>query len=179
MDKATYEQIPETLEVRLMRVRVQIRGFRTRVLDIVTTLLDPELYTKADIAELYRQRWHAELDLRSIKIALGMDVLRCKTVAGVNKEVAAFLLVYNLVCAIACEAARRQRVEPGRVSFADALYWARHARAGEALPRLRVNPRRPWRVEPRAVKRRPKEYDRLNKPREQMRQALLDKAVAV
>ena len=63
MDKATYEQIPETLEVRQLRVRVQTRGFRTRVVDVVTTLLDANIYTKAQIASLYRQRWHAELDL--------------------------------------------------------------------------------------------------------------------
>ena len=63
MDEATYEQVPETLEVRQLRVRVQTRGFRTRVLDVVTTLLDAEIYTKAHIASLYRQRWHAELDL--------------------------------------------------------------------------------------------------------------------
>ena len=63
MDKATYEQIPETLEVRQLRVRVQTRGFRTRVVEVVTTLLDAKIYTKAQIASLYRQRWHAELDL--------------------------------------------------------------------------------------------------------------------
>ena len=68
-------------------MRVQTRGFRTRVVDVVTTLLDAKIYTKAQIASLYRQRWHAELDLRSIKVVLGMDVLRCKTPAMVRKEI--------------------------------------------------------------------------------------------
>ena len=62
-----------------MRIHVGKPGFRTRVLDLATTLLDPEMYRKSDLASLFRQRWHAELDLRSIKIVLGMDLLRCKT----------------------------------------------------------------------------------------------------
>ena len=79
--------LPETLEIRELRVRVTRRGFRTRVVVVVTTLLDADIYTKSDLAALYRQRWHAELDLRSIKIALGMDVLRCKTPEMVRKEI--------------------------------------------------------------------------------------------
>src|SRR5436190_12024009 len=121
MDKATYEQIPETLEVRLMRVRVQIRGFRTRVLDIVTTLMDPELYTKADVAALYRQRWHAELDLRSIKIALGMDILRCKTPEMVRKEIGMTLAAYNVIRALMVGAAKRHARQPRQLSFKGAL----------------------------------------------------------
>ena len=97
MYKATYEQIPETLEVRQLRVRVQTRGFRTLVVEVVTTLLDAKIYTKAQIASLYRQRWHAELDLASIKVVLGMDVLRCKTPEMVRKEIGMTLAAYNLV----------------------------------------------------------------------------------
>ena len=106
MDEATYEQIPETLEVRQLRVRVQTRGFRTRVLDVVTTLLDAEIYTKAKIASLYRQRWHAELDLHSIKVVLGMDVLRCKTPEMVRKEIGMTLAAYNVVRALMARPAK-------------------------------------------------------------------------
>jgi hypothetical protein len=64
-------------------------------------------------------------------------------------------------------------VEPDRISFADALRWLRHAEPGEALPRLKVNPDRPGWLEPRARKRRPKQYDLLNKPRAVLRRKLL------
>ena len=97
MDEATYEQIPETLEIRELRVRVTRRGFRTRVIDVVTTLLDVGIYRKSDLESLYRERWHAELDLRLIKIALGMDVLRCKTPEMVRKEIGMTLAAYNVI----------------------------------------------------------------------------------
>jgi Transposase DDE domain len=189
MDKATYEQIPQTLEVRLMRVRVQMRGFRTRVLDIVTTLLDPELYTKADIASLYRQRWHAELDLRSIKIALGMDVLRCKTPEMVRKEIGMTLAAYNVIRALMVQAAKRYPRQPRQLSFKGALQSL--LGAAETLrqsPPKKRDPlweiilegvakdevgNRPNRIEPRARKRRPKPYPLLMKPRKQARAALL------
>ena len=97
MDKTTYAQVLKTLEVRLLRVHVEKRGFRTRALDVATTLLDANIYTKANIALLYRQRWHAELDLRSIKIAMAMDVLRCKTAEMIRKEFFMTLAVYNVI----------------------------------------------------------------------------------
>src|SRR3954453_14742712 len=188
MDKATYEQIPETLEVRLMRVRVQIRGFRTRVLDIVTTLLDPKLYTKADIAALYRQRWHAELNLRSIKIALGMDVLRCKTPEMVRKEIAMTLAAYNVVRARMARAAKKHGRLPRQLSFTGALQslleFAGELRESSATKRTWLWEvilegiandevgNRPDRGEPRARKRRPKPYPLLTKPRKQARDAL-------
>jgi Transposase DDE domain len=189
MDKATYEQIPETLEVRLMRVRVQIRGFRTRVLDIVTTLLDPELYTKADVAALYRQRWYAELDLRSIKIALGMDVLRCKTPEMVRKEIGMTLAAYNVIRALMVQAAKRHARQPRQLSFKGALQSLLESgetlRLGSPKERDRLWEiilegvandevgNRPNRIEPRARKRRPKPYPLLMKPRKQARATLL------
>ena len=102
-------------------MRVAERGFRTRVVDIVTTLLDASVYTKVDIAMLYRQRWHAELDLRSIKIALGMDVLRCKTPEMVRKEIGMTLAGYNVVRALMVKAAKEHGREPRRLSFKGAL----------------------------------------------------------
>lgn len=93
------------------------------------------------------------------------DVLRCKTAHGVMKELLAYAIVYNLVCLVMHEAARRQGVVPRRISFVDTLRWLIHHDAQAALAELVINPERPGRVQPRAVKRRPKEYDLLNQPR--------------
>ena len=103
---------------------------------------------------------------------MGMDVLRCRTEDGVRKELAVFCLVYNLVRVVMLEAARRQAVPVARISFADALRWVRHARPGDVMPDLHVNPHRPDRAEPRCKKRRPKQYDLMNKPRDQLRRGL-------
>ena len=108
-----------------------------------------------------------------------MDVLRCKTVDGVLKELHVFALVYNLARVVLGAAARRQRLPMGRLSFIDAVRWLRSAQETEALGKLVVNPYRPGRVEPRVVKRRPKEYDRMTRPRAELRRELLEgKAVA-
>ena len=131
---------------------------------LVTTLLDADLYPLLALAELYRQRWQAEQHLQELKTILHMDVLRCKTVDGVLKELHVFALVYNLTRVVLCAAARRQELPIARLSFIDAVRWLRSAKAGEVLSKLVVNPDRPDRVEPRVVKRRPKEYDRMTQP---------------
>jgi hypothetical protein len=102
-----------------------------------------------------------------------MDILRCETWRGVWKELLVLVIIYNLVRRVMLEASRQQGVEPERISFVDALRWLHEARPGEALPRLKVNPRRRGRVEPRVKKRRPKQYDLMNKPRAVLRQMLL------
>jgi hypothetical protein len=122
---------------------------------LVTTLLDAELYPLEALAELYRQRWQAELHLRDLKITMNMDVLKCKTVDGVLKEIHVFALVYNLVRVVLQAAARRQHMSIARLSHVDAFRWLGSAHEGEALPTIVVNPDRPDRVEPRVVKRRP------------------------
>ena len=192
MDETTYEQIPETLEIRELRVRVTRRGFRTRVVDVVTTLLDADIYTKADLAALYRQRWHAELDLRSIKIALGMDVLRCKTPEMVRKEIGMTLAAYNVIRALMARAAKEHERIPRRLSFKGALQsllgFAEKLRESsaekrdwlweiilEGIAKDEVG-NRPDRIEPRARKRRPKPYPLLMKPRKQARTALQNAA---
>ena len=96
-------------------------GFRTRVLDLVTTLLDADVYTKKDLADLYRRRWEAELHLRSIKVVLGLDVLRCKTPEMVRKEIWMGLLGYNVIRAAMVAAAKAHGRVPHRVSFKGAL----------------------------------------------------------
>ena len=89
-----------------------------------------------------------------------------------------FVTVYNLVRRVTVEAAGRQRVPPRRVSFVDALRWLRHARPGEPLPRLVVNPDRPDRVEPRVRKRRPKQFPVMKRPRQVLREEILRQKLA-
>src|SRR5690606_31628025 len=110
----------------------------------------------------YRLRWSIETSFRHLKTTMQMDVLRCQTVRGVTKELTMFLLIYNLVRMTMLEAARRQKVPVERISFIDALRWLATAHPGDPLPDLVVNPLRPNRLEPRARKRRPKQYDLLN-----------------
>ena len=103
------------------RVRVGRPGFRTRVLVVATTLLDAKAFTTDDLARLYRARWHAELDLRSLKQVLQMDVLRCKTPTLVRKEIWAHILAYNLIRTVMAQAATRHGIEPRSISFKGAL----------------------------------------------------------
>jgi Transposase DDE domain len=190
MDESTYEEVPEAMEVRVVRVRVAIRGFRTRVLDVVTTLLDADIYTKKDLADLYRRRWEAELHLRSIKVVLGLDVLRCKTPEMVRKELWMGLLGYNVIRAAMVAAAKAHGRVPHRESFKGALQTVlafaealREATSAvrrwlwgivlESIARDEVG-HRPNRVEPRAVKRRPKPYPLLMVPRDEAKEALLN-----
>jgi hypothetical protein len=172
MTEADYARLPDTVVVREVRFRVREPGRRVRVVTLVTTLRDARRYSARALARLYARRWQVETDIRHLKQTLGMDVLRCQTLPGVVKELLMFVVVYNLVCRVRQEASRRQGVPPERISFVEALRWLRHARPGDELPRLRVNPERPGRVEPRARKRRPKQYDLLRKPRSQLRKAL-------
>jgi hypothetical protein len=178
MTAEQYASLPKELIVRELRYRVGKAGFRVREVTLVTTLLDAELYPLEELAELYRKRWEAEVNLKHRKTTMKLDVLRCETVAGVSKELMMFALVYNLVRIVMLEASRRQGVPVDRISFVDALRWLKEARPGEALPKLVVNPDRPGRVEPRVRKRRPKQYPLMTKPRSELRNALLEKKVA-
>lgn len=121
VDRKTYNELPDYLTIRETRFRVVQPGFRSKVIVIVTTLLDPEETTKEELAALYRQRWHNELDLRSIKCTLQMDVLRCKTPELVHKEIWTHILAYNLIRTIMAQAASRHDVEPRTISFKGAL----------------------------------------------------------
>jgi Transposase DDE domain len=192
MDEATYESLPGEMEVRVVRVHVAARGFRTRVLDVVTTLLDADAYTKKDLADLYRRRWEAELHLRSVKVVLGLDVLRCQTPGLVRKEIWMGLLGYNVIRALMTAGCREHGRAPHRVSFKGALQtllaFAEGLREGTSERRrslwglmLRAVAadgvgHRPDRVEPRAVKRRPKPHPLLMVPRDEAKEALLNAA---
>jgi len=125
------------------------------------------------LAELYHQRWTIETNFRHLKITLGMDQLHCQTVAGVQKEMAMFCLVYNLVRLTMGLAAQAQRVPIERISFKDALRWLLTAGDRDQRLCLIVNPYRPWRFEPRVRKRRPKKYPLLHQPRRKLRNSLI------
>jgi len=187
MDRATYDSMPARLVVRELRVRVRDRTKRVRELVLATTLADPTRHPAGELGGLYRRRWDAELDLRSLKTEMHMEMLRTKSPAMVRKEVAAHLLAYNLIRGIMAEAARAGGGEPRRISFKGALHTIRAFEAGVLydpariaadLPRLlslivrkRVGDR-PDRYEPRAVKRRPKPYARLKIPRREARRLI-------
>lgn len=173
LDAETYAALPPSIVLRELRYRIEQPGCRTHEVILVTTLIDAEVYPAAELEGLYGQRWQVETDLRHLKQTLRMDVLRTKTVAGIHKELAMFALVYNLVRLVMLAAAQRQKVPVERISFIDALRWLRHAKAGGKLRDLEVLPYRPGRHEPRVRKRRPKEYDLMNRPRDELRQALM------
>jgi Transposase DDE domain len=174
MDQATYDALPDELTIRLLRLKVARRGFRTREIRVATTLLDRRAFTPGELADLYRARWHAELDLRSLKSVMQMDILRGKTPDIVRKEIWMHLLAYNLIRTVMAQAAMAHDVNPRAISFKAALQTLEAFRpqlleaSRDALPSLieqiiqaiithQVG-QRPNRCEPRARKRRPKPY---------------------
>ncbi len=165
-----YAALPDTIVVRELRYTIAVPGRRTRVITLATTLLDPNRYPAAEVAALYGQRWQIETNFRHLKQTMRMDVLRCKTVEGVHKELLMYALIYNLVREVMLQAAERQNVPIERISFIDAVRWLAEAVLGPVELKLRLVPDRPGRIEPRAVKRRPKQYPRLNRPRHILRQ---------
>jgi putative transposase len=191
MDQETYDRLPRQLEVRELRVNVDVPGFRTESLVVVTSLLDPKDYSRDDLANLYRRRWVVELHIRDIKTAMKLEVLRCKTPAMVRQELWTGLLVYNLIRQSILQSAQEAERGPDELSFTATMEmlansWLTAAvldgtcDAAERLVRLRVSHggshrvgNRPDRVEPRAVKRRPKSHPLLTTPRAQARAALV------
>lgn len=167
-----YATLPATIEVRELRYWTRQRGFRTRVVTLVTTLMDAELYPLEELAALYRRRWEVETNFAHLKTTMRMDVLHCQTVQGVLKELIIFALVYNLARLVMLAAAREQHVAPQRLSFVDALRWLAAACEQRTKLELLVNPQRPGRFEPRVKKRRPKQYGLMKQPRRQLRQQL-------
>jgi hypothetical protein len=193
MDRETYDRMPRSLRLRELKVQVEQAGFRPESFVVVTTLTDAKMYPAADIADLYRQRWHAELDLRSLKQTLGMDVLRSKSPEMVCKEIRTHMLAYNLIRQTMLQAMRRSEPDepdlvPIQLSFTAAMQkiaasWEvvlvfDTSRASKLIDidldhiaSHRVG-NRPDRVEPRAVKRRPKPHRLLTMTREEARELL-------
>ena len=175
--KETLAALPETIVLREVRYQVGTPGFRTRQVTLVTTLLDPESYPGTDLAELYRQRWQIETSLAHLKTTMQMDVLHCQTGSGVLKELTIFAIVYNLVRMAMGHSAMLQHINVERISFLDALRWLGSPSTGMPLVALIVNPVRPHRVEPRVKKRRPKSFPFMIKPRQELRQQLVQQAL--
>lgn len=189
MDEQTYDSMPASIEVRQIRVRVSQPGFRVDSFVVVTTLTDVEEYPKDEIADLYELRWQAELDIRAIKITMGMDILRCKTPEMVQKEMWTCLMAYNLIRRTMLQSAREAGVSPRTLSFTAAVQtvaasWlvtalgedmltSRVIDAALAVMAAQLVGNRPGRIEPRAVKRRPKEHALLTKPRAEARTDLM------
>lgn len=180
MTRQHYERLPDVLTIRELRVEISQKGFRCRHIDLVTTLLDECVYRKQELASAFRCRWHAELDLRSIKHVMQMDILRCKSPSMVRKEIWMHVLAYNLIRKIMAQAALQVEISPRDISFKGTLQtvvvfaaagWACPCQPNglyhvflKAVATHRVNDR-PDRIEPRAVKRRPKKLVYLNEPR--------------
>lgn len=182
MTAKQWAKVPEYIELRLIRFAVMVPGFRTRQIDLVTTLLDPKIYPAAELAALFFRRWRVEICFRDIKITMGMEALRCKTPEMARKELFMFLIGHNLIRCLIGEAARIHDVDLERISFKGSVDTVRQysqalAQARNRKQRIRLIaelsenlardllPDRPGRSEPRAVKRRPKPYPLLNKPR--------------
>jgi hypothetical protein len=178
--------LPAILQVRLVRYRVAVPGFRTRRITLATTLLDAQRFPASALAELYRRRWEIETHYREFKITTGADVLRCRTPKMIEKELAMHVIGYNLVRSVMQESAHRHHVALRTLSFKGALDTLRQFAAviQTAHPRPKwqrqlyqqlleliaqdLLPARPNRHEPRALKRRPKDYPRLTTPRRLM-----------
>ncbi len=173
MSVEDYAALPDVLKVRELRYKISRSGFRTREVTLVTTLLDAKVYTAAQLARLYCARWGVETDLKHLKQTMKMDVLKCKSVEGVLKELTVYAMVYNMVRMVMAEAARRQEVAADRISFVDALRWLLDSKTGDELIPLKVNPDRSGRAEPRVRKRRPKEFPVMKKPRSEWRKQLM------
>jgi Transposase DDE domain len=187
MSPAEYATMPKELKLREIRVRIKDRKKRTREIVIVTTLLDATKYPASSLGDLFRQRWHAELDIRSLKSTMGMEMLRTKSPDMVRKEIGMHLLAYNLIRGVMAEAARGRDVQPRELSFNGArqtvrafeethLYEPKEIAADfplllDLISQKRVGDR-PDRHEPRAIKRRPKPYHLLTIPRAQAKRRI-------
>jgi len=185
MSEEEFESLPQTMTVRVIRMDISRHGFRTQTITLITTLSDPAI-TAQELAALYFRRWEIELHFREIKVLLNMDVLRCKTPEMIERELLMHLVAYNLVRTLMQQSALSHGADLRRLSFKGCLDTVRHfanaAHAAHGKPRtiqaliqemlLTIardpNPFRPGRKEPRAVKRRRKNYRLLTKPRHEM-----------
>jgi hypothetical protein len=187
LPQSWWKKIPAQLTVRVIRFQLSSPGYRTESVTLVTTLLEAQAYPARDIAQLYARRWKIELWFRDIKTSMGMEVLRCKSPQMVHKELEMFFIAYNLIRSLIAQAGALNQVALDRISFkgtvdsvrqfSPAIAQARSKkRQGQIITRLLEViardqvPYRPDRIEPRAVKRRPKPYDHLNRPRKLMKE---------
>jgi len=187
LPKAIWKALPKQLSVRVLRFSLQVPGFRVQSVTLVTTLLDPKKYPAQELAFLYAERWRVELWFRDIKTSMAMEVLRCKTPKLVHKELEMFFIAYNLIRCLMAQASTRYQVGIGWLSFKGTVDSIRQfagaiaqARSGKKQKQLAdklveviardVLPERFGRCEPRAVKRRPKPFPLLNRPRDKFKE---------
>ena len=187
MTRELHAELPGTLTLRELRVAVKQRGFRTKILIVVTTLLRPADFSAEDIAQLYRARWNAELNLRSIKIVLQMDHLRCKTPHRVRNEIWMHLVAYNGVCCAMATAAHHSKRQPWQISFKGTVQTlnqflpqlgsvntvAAYCEALISCIATHIVGNRPDRVEPRVKKRRQKKFKYMTKPRAEYKRGIV------
>jgi len=189
MSVEEYRDVPDTLSVRLSEVCVREKGFRVRHLHVVTTLLDTDDVSSKSLANLYKKRWHVELDLRSIKTMMGLDILRGKTPHMMRLELFVGLLAYNLIRLTILNSAAVADGAPRNISFTAAkilittdwsimLFLPSTALYPYLMSNLRALTKhcvghRGGRLEPRVVKRRPKAFPRQQEPRESLRKKLV------
>jgi hypothetical protein len=187
--KALWRRLPQELSVRMVRFRLAVPGYRTQSVILVTTLLDPGRYPAAELAELYARRWRIELWFRDIKTSMGMETLRCHSPKLVHKELEMLFIAYNAIRCLMAQAVETHGVALQRLSFKGTVDSVRQFSAAIAQARSRQKknrlmarlleliaadqvPERPGRREPRAVKRRPKPFQKLNRPRHLMKEML-------
>ena len=175
MTEEYYRAAPDALTVRELKVNKKI---------LVTTLLSSKDAAKSSLKRLYKDRWHVELDLRNIKTAMGMETFSCKSPEMVEKEMWVYLLAYNLVRLVMAQSAYLADILPREISFKHSLQlWQVYRQHGTLddskslgilcalIAEVTVGDR-PGRIEPRAVKRRPKPYPMLTKPRDEARKSV-------
>lgn len=182
-----WQTLPPLMRLRQIKITIDIPGFRSREIYLVTTLLDPEVYPADTIRDLYFQRWDVELFFRDIKITMGMDILRCRTPEMICKEIAMHAIAYNCVRRIMLEAAEEADLPVRSISFKGAMQAMRNwvpnlnqAKQSKAEMFRQITElyncisqtvlcHRPNRSEPRVKKRRAKNYRLMNKPRQEMK----------
>jgi putative transposase len=189
MSEELYALVPATIRMREIIRGIDQPGYRVEELVIATTLLDAQEYQADEIVELYSKRWHVEVDIRSLKVTLGMSDLRCKTPFMVEREIWAHLLAYNFIRKVGAQVAQQMKVSPRSVSFkatkqailggwqgATKLQGADYVRVAKVMLKILRKQKvgnRPGRCEPRAVKVRPKAQKLLTEPRRDARAKLL------
>jgi hypothetical protein len=173
LTRETLATLPDALVLREVRYGIGTPGFRTRQITLVTTRLDAAVYRVVDLAELYRLRWQVVTSLAPLKTTMQMEGWHGQTVPGVLKELTVFALIDNLVRMVMCQSAILQHIGVERISVLDALRWLGGPSTGMPLGALIVNLARPHRAEPRVKKRRPKSFPLMIKPRQELRQQLV------
>ena len=186
--KKDFKSLPSAMEVREVRYDLVANGFRPLSITLATTLLDPGKYPAEDLAALYFRRWEIEVDFCHIKITMGMDVLRGRTPDIVRKEIWTHLIAYNLIRSLMWEASKTRGVSPLRISFKGSIQQVAarsdlYSVSGSVRKRTvfdslldsiadQLVPFRPFRVEPRVRKRRPKNYRLMTRPRAELKAAI-------